>query len=81
MQNPQKFLIEEDEGEAGSAAQGDVDAEPVRRRSRQRVVRGRQEVPVGATYADALQVQQWMDRLESGPGRLSVPAKAPGGRA
>jgi predicted dehydrogenase len=31
-----------------------------------RVVRGRQSVPVGATYGDALQVQQWMDKLESG---------------
>jgi myo-inositol 2-dehydrogenase/D-chiro-inositol 1-dehydrogenase len=31
-----------------------------------RVVRGQQSVPVGATYADALQVQQWMDRLASG---------------
>jgi predicted dehydrogenase len=31
-----------------------------------RVVRGLQSVPVGATYADALQVQQWMDRLVSG---------------
>jgi predicted dehydrogenase len=31
-----------------------------------RVVRGQQHVPVGATYGDALQVQQWMDRLESG---------------
>jgi len=31
-----------------------------------RVVRGQQGVPEGATYADALQVQQWMDRLESG---------------
>jgi hypothetical protein len=29
---------------------------------------GRQGVPAGATYADALQVQQWMDRLESGLG-------------
>ncbi len=28
-----------------------------------RVVRGRQSVPVGATYGDALQVQNWMDRL------------------
>ena len=28
-----------------------------------RVVRGEQSVPVGATYADALQVQRWMDRL------------------
>lgn len=28
-----------------------------------RVVRGRQSVPVGATYQDALQVQRWMDRL------------------
>lgn len=28
-----------------------------------RVVRGQQNVPVGATYGDALQVQQWMDRL------------------
>ena len=28
-----------------------------------RVVRGLQPVPVGATYADALQVQQWMDQL------------------
>jgi len=31
-----------------------------------RVVRGLQGVPVGATYGDALQVQQWMDRLGSG---------------
>lgn len=30
-----------------------------------RVVRGEQEVPVGATYADAMQVQKWMDRLIS----------------
>lgn len=28
-----------------------------------RVVRGRQGVPTGATYADALQVQTWMDKL------------------
>jgi hypothetical protein len=28
-----------------------------------RVVRGLQDVPVGATYFDALQVQQWMDKL------------------
>lgn len=28
-----------------------------------RVVRGLETVPVGATYADALQVQRWMDRL------------------
>lgn len=28
-----------------------------------RVVRGLQPVPVGATYSDGLQVQQWMDRL------------------
>ena len=33
-----------------------------------RVVRGQQSVPVGATYHDALQVQQWMDRLESSLG-------------
>jgi len=31
-----------------------------------RVVQGQQSVPVGATYGDALQVQQWMDRLASG---------------
>lgn len=30
-----------------------------------RVVRGRQAVPRGATYADAIQVQRWMDRLQS----------------
>lgn len=29
-----------------------------------RVVRGLQSVPVGATYADAIQVQGWMDKLE-----------------
>jgi predicted dehydrogenase len=34
-----------------------------------RVVRGEQGVPVGATYGDALQVQQWMDRLASAPDR------------
>lgn len=28
-----------------------------------RVVRGTQAVPVGATYADAIQVQEWMDKL------------------
>lgn len=28
-----------------------------------RVVRGNESVPVGATFADALQVQRWMDRL------------------
>ncbi len=28
-----------------------------------RVVRGLQEVPVGASYTDALQVQSWMDKL------------------
>jgi predicted dehydrogenase len=28
-----------------------------------RVARGQQEVPAGATYADALQVQNWMERL------------------
>jgi predicted dehydrogenase len=28
-----------------------------------RVVRGIEPVPVGATYADAMQVQRWMDRL------------------
>jgi len=30
-----------------------------------RVVRGLQSVPVGATYADAIQVQQWMDKLNA----------------
>ena len=30
-----------------------------------RVARGLQSVPLGATYADALQVQRWMDRLEA----------------
>ena len=30
-----------------------------------RVVRRQQAVPVGATYADALQVQRWMDRLQA----------------
>ena len=30
-----------------------------------RVVRGLHDVPVGATFADAIQVQRWMDRLES----------------
>jgi predicted dehydrogenase len=29
-----------------------------------RVARGLQQVPAGATFADALQVQRWMDRLE-----------------
>lgn len=28
-----------------------------------RVVRGLQPVPIGATYADAIQVQQWMEKL------------------
>lgn len=30
-----------------------------------RVAQGREAVPVGATYADAMQVQRWMDRLEA----------------
>ena len=30
-----------------------------------RVVRGLQGVPVGATFTDAIQVQEWMDKLES----------------
>lgn len=30
-----------------------------------RVVRGRQAVPVGATYADAIQVQKWMNDLDA----------------
>jgi predicted dehydrogenase len=30
-----------------------------------RVVRGLQRVPVGATYADGMQVQRWLDKLES----------------
>jgi len=30
-----------------------------------RVVRGMDTVPVGATYSDALQVQHWMERLDS----------------
>lgn len=30
-----------------------------------RVVRGLQKVPIGATFTDAIQVQQWMNRLES----------------
>ena len=28
-----------------------------------RVVRGLETVPIGATFADALQVQRWMDQL------------------
>jgi predicted dehydrogenase len=31
-----------------------------------RVVRGLEQVPMGATYADGLQVQRWMDRVEAG---------------
>ncbi len=31
-----------------------------------RVVRGLDSVPTGATYADAMQIQQWMERLASG---------------
>ena len=30
-----------------------------------RVIRGLQEIPLGATYADGMQIQQWMHRLES----------------
>lgn len=30
-----------------------------------RVVRGQQSVPLGATYSDAMQVERWLDRLES----------------
>jgi predicted dehydrogenase len=31
-----------------------------------RVVRGRQSVPVGATFQDAIQVQKWMEKLSAG---------------
>jgi predicted dehydrogenase len=34
-----------------------------------RVVRGIERVPVGAAYADAMQVQRWMDRLEAAAAR------------
>jgi predicted dehydrogenase len=30
-----------------------------------RVVRGRQPVPIGATYSDAMQVQRWMARMQA----------------
>jgi hypothetical protein len=30
-----------------------------------RVVRGSQPVPLGATYADAMQVQRWMSQLQA----------------
>lgn len=36
-----------------------------------RVVRGAQSVPVGATYFDALQVQQWMDELAASAEAMS----------
>jgi myo-inositol 2-dehydrogenase/D-chiro-inositol 1-dehydrogenase len=29
------------------------------------IVRGREDVPVGATYRDAMQVQRWLDRLDA----------------
>ncbi len=48
---------------AGSAVATGMMAEELRCFCR--VVRGRQSVPVGATYADALQVQRWMATLES----------------
>jgi predicted dehydrogenase len=34
-----------------------------------RVVRGKQAVPAGATYTDALQVQEWMDKLNAAASR------------
>lgn len=46
---------------AGSAGPSGMMAEE--QRCFYRVVRGLQPVPVGATYSDALQVQQWMDKL------------------
>jgi hypothetical protein len=42
-----------------------------------RVVRGQQSVPVGATYADALQVQQWMDRLAASAGNAAAAVSPP----
>ena len=30
-----------------------------------RIVRGKQSVPIGATFYDALQIQGWLDRLEN----------------
>jgi predicted dehydrogenase len=41
-----------------------------------RVVRGRQGVPAGATYHDALQVQQWLDRLEQSAAAVTSPTPA-----
>jgi predicted dehydrogenase len=38
-----------------------------------RVVRGLQPVPLGATYADAMQVQRWMARLQACWGRTAPP--------
>jgi predicted dehydrogenase len=37
-----------------------------------RVVRGQQPVPVGATFADAIQVQTWMDRLDQSATLIST---------
>lgn len=48
-------------GAAGSSSPTGMMAEE--QRTFCRVVRGLEAVPVGATYADALQVQQWMDKL------------------
>ncbi|MFT7643792.1 MAG: hypothetical protein ACI9G1_005558, partial [Pirellulaceae bacterium] len=30
-----------------------------------RVAKGQESVPVGATYADSIQVQRWMEKLDS----------------
>jgi hypothetical protein len=37
-----------------------------------RVVRGMQPVPAGATYADAIQVQEWMETLDAAARQLEV---------
>jgi predicted dehydrogenase len=37
-----------------------------------RVVQGTEPVPVGATYADAMQVQRWMERLEASAGERGI---------
>ncbi|MCX5662685.1 MAG: Gfo/Idh/MocA family oxidoreductase [Planctomycetota bacterium] len=42
-----------------------------------RVVRGREPVPVGAAYADALQLESWLARLEAAAASAPIQATAP----
>ncbi|MFT5469454.1 MAG: putative dehydrogenase [Verrucomicrobiales bacterium] len=69
--NPRPIQVWADEAEwplaleIRAAASGPTGMMAEELRCFSRVARGMQAVPVGATFADAIQVQRWMDALES----------------